>query len=259
MNSPHPILIVDDNDALRTSLAEQVAFDGEFTATGAASLADAEALLRTDGARFDAILLDLGMPDGHGRDFCVKLRRAGLRMPIIILTGADGEQDVVRCLDAGANDYIAKPFRVQELLARLRAQIRIFEGSEDAVFTVGPYDFRPSAKLLQEPKRNRKIRLTEKETAILKFLYRADGRPVSRQILLTKVWGYNSHVTTHTLETHIYRLRQKIEPNPAEARILLTEGGGYRLAMGDADKSDAEEAGFPPLRRPSTAFATTRS
>jgi len=259
MNSPHPILIVDDNDALRTSLAEQVAFDGEFAATGAASLSDAEALLRADGSRFDAILLDLGMPDGHGREFCVKLRRAGMRMPIIILTGADGEQDVVRCLDAGANDYIAKPFRVQELLARLRAQIRIFEGSEDAVFTVGPYDFRPAAKLLQEPKRNRKIRLTEKETAILKFLYRADGRPVSRQILLTKVWGYNSHVTTHTLETHIYRLRQKIEPNPAEAQILLTEGGGYRLAMGAGYRPDAEEAGFPPLRRPAPALATTRS
>ena len=259
MTSPHPILIVDDNDALRASLAEQLAFEGEFAATGAASLADAEALLRADGARFDAILLDLGMPDGHGRDFCVKLRRAGLRMPIIMLTGADGEQDVVRCLDAGANDYIAKPFRVQELLARLRAQIRIFEGSEDAVFTIGPYDFRPAAKLLQDPKRNRKIRLTEKETAILKFLYRAGGRSVSRQILLTKVWGYNSHVTTHTLETHIYRLRQKIEPTPAEARILLTEGGGYRLAMGDAEHADAEQADMLPLRRPAAAMASMRS
>jgi DNA-binding response OmpR family regulator len=167
-----------------------------------------------------------------------------MRMPIIMLTGADGEQDVVRCLDAGANDYIAKPFRVQELLARLRAQIRIFEGSEDAVFTIGPYDFRPAAKLLQDPKRGRKIRLTEKETAILKFLYRA------------KVWGYNSHVTTHTLETHIYRLRQKIEPNPAEARILLTEAGGYRLAIGEAE---ADEAAFPPLRRASAAMTATRS
>ena len=126
MNTPHPVLIVDDNDALRSSLAEQLAFEGEFVATGAASLADAETLLRNDGARFDAVLLDLGMPDGHGRDFCVKLRRLGLRMPIVMLTGSDAEQEVVRCLDAGANDYVAKPFRIQELLARLRAQIRIF-------------------------------------------------------------------------------------------------------------------------------------
>ncbi|MEN9498954.1 MAG: hypothetical protein RIS83_773 [Pseudomonadota bacterium] len=241
MNTPHPVLIVDDNDALRSSLAEQLAFEGEFVATGAASLADAETLLRNDGARFDAVLLDLGMPDGHGRDFCVKLRRLGLRMPIVMLTGSDAEQEVVRCLDAGANDYVAKPFRIQELLARLRAQIRIFEGSEDAVFTIGPYDFRPSAKLLQEPKRGRKIRLTEKETAILKFLYRAGGRPVPRQMLLTKVWGYNSNVTTHTLETHIYRLRQKIEPNPTEASILLTEGGGYRITSGEALGEDADE------------------
>lgn len=146
-----------------------------------------------------------------------------------MLTGADTEQDVVRGLDAGANDYIAKPFRLNELLARLRAQLRVFDNSEDAVFTIGPYQFRPVAKLLMEPARNRKIRLTEKESAILKYLYRAGGRAVSRQVLLNEVWGYNSSVTTHTLETHIYRLRQKIEPDPAQARLLLTEGGGYRL------------------------------
>ena len=150
-------------------------------------------------------------------------------MPIIMLTGSDAETDVVRGLDSGANDYIAKPFRLNELLARLRAQLRIFENSEDAVFTIGPYTFRPSAKLLQDPAKNRRIRLTEKEAAILKYLYRAGGRPVGRQILLNEVWGYNSAVTTHTLETHIYRLRQKIEPDPANACLLVTEGGGYRL------------------------------
>jgi DNA-binding response OmpR family regulator len=150
-------------------------------------------------------------------------------MPILILTGADGEQDIVRGLDSGANDYIAKPFRVAELTARLRAQLRVFDNSEDAVFIVGPYTFRPSAKLLLDAARNRKIRLTEKEAAILKYLYRANGMPVARQILLNEVWGYNSAVTTHTLETHIYRLRQKIEPDPTQARLLLTEGGGYRL------------------------------
>ena len=159
----------------------------------------------------------------------MKLRKLGLRMPVIMLTGADAEADIVRGLDAGANDYIAKPFRLNELLARLRAQLRVFDNSEDAVFTIGPYSFRPSAKLLLEGSRNRKIRLTEKEAAILKFLYRAAGRPVPRQVLLNEVWGYNAAVTTHTLETHIYRLRQKVEPDPTMARLLLTEGGGYRL------------------------------
>jgi len=229
MAGERPILIVDDDSALRETLAEQLEVDGEFSATEAASIAEAESKLSGPDARFDALILDVTLPDGDGRDLCQGLRRQGLKMPIIMLTGSDDESDVVRGLDSGANDYIPKPFRLAELLARLRAQLRTFENSEDAVFTIGPYTFRPSAKLLQEPTRNRRIRLTEKEAAILKFLYRAGTRPVARQVLLNEVWGYNAAVTTHTLETHIYRLRQKIEPDPANARLLVTEGGGYRL------------------------------
>jgi DNA-binding response OmpR family regulator len=229
MVTPRPILIVEDDDALRATLVEQIALDGDFIADEATSAQEAEAKLSEANARYDAILLDIGLPDADGRDLCAKLRREGRRMPIIMLTGADGESDIVRGLDSGANDYIAKPFRLPELLARVRAQLRMFDNSEDAVFTIGPYMFRPSAKLLLEPARNRKVRLTDKESAILKFLYRADGKPVPRQVLLNEVWGYNSAVTTHTLETHIYRLRQKIEPEPSNARLLLTEGGGYKL------------------------------
>src|SRR3954454_18762592 len=229
MAAPRPILIVEGDAALRGTLAEQITTEGDFTTDEAESLAEASDKLADGDARYDAILLDIGLPDGDGRDFCAKLRRDGKRMPIIMLTGADAESDVVRGLYAGANDYIAKPFRLPELLARVRAQLRVFDNSEDAVFTIGPYLFRPSAKLLLEPGRNRKVRLTDKESSILKFLYRAGGKPVPRQILLNEVWGYNSAVTTHTLETHIYRLRQKIEPDPSNARLLLTEGGGYRL------------------------------
>jgi DNA-binding response OmpR family regulator len=229
MAGPRPLLIVDDDDALRATLAEQLSLDGEFAPSEAATAAEAERLLTAPAARYDAVLLDIGLPDGDGRELCTRLRRQGLKIPVIMLTGADAEQDVVRGLDAGANDYIAKPFRLNELLARLRAQLRVFDNSEDAVFLIGPYTFRPSAKLLMEAARNRKIRLTEKECAILKYLYRAGGVPVARQILLNEVWGYNSAVTTHTLETHIYRLRQKIEPDPTNSRLLLTEGGGYKL------------------------------
>ncbi len=229
MINPRPILIVEDDAALRASLAEQFALDGEFAAVEAETAEDAQAKLADADVRYDAILLDVGLPDADGRDLCAMLRKQGRRMPVIMLTGADAESDVVRGLDAGANDYIAKPFRAQELLARVRAQLRVFDNSEDAVFTVGPYLFRPSAKQLLEPARNRKIRLTEKETAILKFLYRAGGRAVPRNTLLIEVWGYNSSVTTHTLETHIYRLRQKIEPDPANLKLLMTETGGYRL------------------------------
>jgi DNA-binding response OmpR family regulator len=229
MSSQHPILVIDDDTALRTALVEQLVHEGEFVPTEAENLAAAEAHLAKPDCRYDAILLDVGLPDGDGRDFCKQLRKRGIKVPIIMLTGSAEESDIVRGLDSGANDYIAKPFRLNELLARLRAQLRSFENSEDAVFTIGPYTVRPAAKQLLEPVKNRRIRLTDKEAAILKFLYRAAGKPVARQVLLNEVWGYNAAVTTHTLETHVYRLRQKIEPDPTVAKLLITEGGGYRL------------------------------
>jgi DNA-binding response OmpR family regulator len=234
MAGQHPILVVDDDDALRQALIEQLIQDGEFQPTEANCLAAATVCLAAPDARFDALLLDVSLPDGDGRDFCRQLRAQGVKTPIIMLTGSAEETDIVRGLDSGANDYIAKPFRLNELLARLRAQLRSFENSEDAVFTIGPYTFRPAVKQLLEPVRNKRIRLTDKETAILKFLYRAGGKSVARQVLLGEVWGYNAAVTTHTLETHVYRLRQKIEPDPQISTLLLTGGGGYRLNVSGA-------------------------
>lgn len=229
MRTPRPILLVEDDLALRATLAEQFALDGGFVAIEAGSAADAEAKLAADGARYDAILLDVGLPDCDGRDLCARLRRQGQRLPVIMLTGQNGEQDVVRGLDAGANDYIAKPFRAAELLARVRAQLRIFDNTDDAAFPIGPYLFRPAAKLLLDQTKGRKVHLTDKEVRILKHLYRAAPRPMTRQNLLHEVWGFNSAVETHTLETHIYRLRQKMENDPAQPCMLLTEGRGYRL------------------------------
>jgi DNA-binding response OmpR family regulator len=228
MPNRRPILIVEDDETLRNMLVEYLDETNEFTVTTAASIEAADKMLGKEDAHFDAVILDIGLPDGDGRDYCARLRRAGHSMPILMLTGANEETDVVRGLDSGAGDYIAKPFRASELLARLRAQMRIFERSEQAVFPVGPYTFRPAKKLLQDVAKNRRIRLTDKETAVLKYLYRSEAA-VNRQILMHEVWGYNATVTTHTLETHIYRLRQKIEPDPANARLLVTEGGGYRL------------------------------
>jgi DNA-binding response OmpR family regulator len=222
------VLIVDDDEALRQALAEQLHLHEEFATreadTGAAALEAA----KTD--YYDAILLDVGLPDMDGREVCRLLRRSGVKAPIVMLTAADTDADTILGLDAGANDYIAKPFRLGVLLARLRAQLRQHEQSEDAVFQIGPYAFHPAQKLLlDEANNNRKIRLTEKETAILKYLYRAGDKPIGRDVLLGEVWGYNAGVTTHTLETHVYRLRQKIERDPSNAQILVTEQGGYRL------------------------------
>jgi DNA-binding response OmpR family regulator len=157
------------------------------------------------------------------------MRRQGVKAPIVMLTAVDTDADTILGLDAGANDYVTKPFRIGVLLARLRAHLRQHEQSEDAVFTIGPYSFRPSAKLLIRTADEKKIRLTEKETSILKYLLRAGNKPVGRDVLLNEVWGYNAGVTTHTLETHVYRLRQKIEEDPSNAQLLITEPGGYRL------------------------------
>ena len=227
--TPRPILIIEDDATLRATLAEQIAMDGNFVAVAAETASEAAAKLAEADVRYDAILLDVGRPDADGRDFCAKLRRDGNTTPIIMLTGADAEADVVRGLDAGANDYVAKPFRLPELMARVRAQLRTFDNSEAAVFTIGSYQFRPSAKLLLDPGKNRKIRLTDKECRILKYLLRTNGAAVDRATLLTDVWGFNSGVSTHTLETHIYRLRQKMEADPARPQLLLTTYGGYRL------------------------------
>jgi len=221
------ILVVDDDDALRESLAEQLQLHEEFATVLAATARESLEMVKKD--YFDAILLDVGLPDMDGREACRLMRRVGVKVPIIMLTGADTDADTILGLDAGANDYITKPFRLGVLLARLRAQLRQHEQSEDAVFTIGPYTFQPSGKVLIDEAGDRKVRLTEKETSILKYLYRAGEKAVDRDTLLGEVWGYNAGVTTHTLETHVYRLRQKIEADPSNAEILVTEPGGYRL------------------------------
>jgi len=220
------ILVVDDDDMLRDSLVEQLSLYEEFdvvpegTATKGIQRARMEPL--------DLVIMDVGLPDMDGREAVKILRKSGFKAPVIMLTGQDSESDTILGLEAGANDYVTKPFRFAVLLARIRAQLRQHEQSEDAVFTIGHYTFRPSAKMLIDEK-GQKIRLTEKETAILKFLYRAGQKVITRDVLLHEVWGYNSGVTTHTLETHIYRLRQKIERDPSKAEMLVTEAGGYKL------------------------------
>ena len=221
------VLMVEDDAELRGALLEQLKLHEEFEPVAAESAGQGLARVKED--RFDIILLDVNLPDMDGRELCRVMRRQGVKAPIIMLTAADSDSDTILGLEAGANDYVTKPFKLSVLLARLRAHLRQHESSEDAVFQIGPYTFKPSAKLLVINASNKKVRLTEKEAAILKYLYRAEGQIVPRDKLLSEVWGYNANVTTHTLETHVYRLRQKIEANPAKSVILVTEGGGYKL------------------------------
>ncbi|MCE1237795.1 MAG: response regulator transcription factor [Hyphomicrobiales bacterium] len=220
------ILICDDDGDLREALVEQLSLYEEFEtvdvdgATKAIHAARAEPI--------DLLIMDVGLPEMDGREAVKLLRKGGFKAPIIMLTGHDTESDTILGLEAGANDYVAKPFKFAVLLARIRAHLRQHEQTEDAVFTIGRYTFRPSSKILVDEKGG-KVRLTEKETAILKYLYRAGDKAVTRDVLLHEVWGYNSGVTTHTLETHIYRLRQKIERDPSNSELLVTEAGGYKL------------------------------
>jgi len=224
------ILIVDDDEALLEALADHLVKEYGFGVTTARTLEEADEAIEREQDRFATVILDIGLPDGDGRDYCAKLRRTGRYMPVIILTGSVEETDVVRGLDSGANDYVAKPFHPRELVARIHSQLRAFHSSDLAVYPIGPYSFQPSKRTLSNSSESRRIRLTEKESEILKLLYRSPA-PVDREAILDAVWGCAPTVTTHTLETHIYRLRQKIESNPSDPCLIVTENRGYRLKL----------------------------
>ena len=220
------ILMVNDNDDLREALAEQLVLTENFDVFEAED--GASGLKRTREAFYDLILLDVDLPDMDGLQLCSLMRKQGVKCPILILITDDADTDTILGFDAGANYYVCKPFKFFVLLARIRALLRQHEQSENATFSLGPYTFKPASKILVT-ENEEKVRLTEKETNILKFLYLSKDGMVARDVLLHEVWGYNANVTTHTLETHIYRLRQKIELDPRNARLLITEQGGYRL------------------------------
>ena len=228
MRNTRKILIVDDDPELRDALTDQLSLHEEFEAAAAEN--GTKGVQVAKEGQVDLVIMDVGLPDIDGREAVRMLRRNGFKAPIIMLTGNGTDSDIILGLESGANDYVTKPFRFAVLLARIRTQLRQHEASEDAIFAIGPYKFWPASKLLLNQE-GRKLRLTEKETSILRYLYRAGERPASRERLLQEVWGYNSGVTTHTLETHIYRLRQKIEKDAAAPAILVTAAGGYKLAL----------------------------
>jgi DNA-binding response OmpR family regulator len=226
MSNVSRLLVIDDDVDLRDTLVEQLKLHREFDIVTGGCVSDA--VERVQSERVDLAIMDVGLPDMDGREGVKIMRKNGYRGPVIMLTAQNTDADTVLGLDAGANDYVAKPFKFSVLLARIRAQLRQYEASEDALFTLGPYTFRPGAKTLTTAKGSR-LKLTEKETAILRYLLRAGSKTVPREELLQEVWGYHAAVTTHTLETHIYRLRQKIEQDPSEAQLLVTDNGGYKL------------------------------
>jgi DNA-binding response OmpR family regulator len=218
------ILVVADDAALRRSLVEQLELHGEFACV--ACEAGGRALERAAALCCDALLFDAACADRDEGELARRLRRAAGAAPIILLAEPAAMAAARDALAGAADEELAKPLRVGELVARLRAGL----GPRPVgAATIGPYTFRPGVKLLIEAGTGRQVRLTEKEAAILDYLYHAGDRVSGREALLGEVWGYQAGVATHTLETHIYRLRQKIERDPARAAILVSEPGGYRL------------------------------
>ncbi|UTO28349.1 response regulator transcription factor [Bartonella harrusi] len=224
----YTLLIIEDDDDLRPILVEQLQMHQEFeilpTKTAEAGITI------TQEKNIDLVILGIELSDFDGQTAVKKLRAQGFRAPIIMITNHSTNCDTLLDLETGANDYVIKPFRFAVLLARIRVQLRQYEQNDDAVFSIGPYSFKPRQRLLVD-QCNKKMHLTEKEAAILKYLYSTNDKIVSRETLLEQIWGYNKNVVTHTLETHIYRLRQKIEKDPSNAQILLTDQNGYRLNL----------------------------
>jgi DNA-binding response OmpR family regulator len=226
MSTPRKFLLVEDGDDLRDSLREKFKLHDEFELTIANSASKGMELAKTD--HYALVLLDIALPELDGQEAVRVLRKSGSSAPIILLSARTSDADQILGLEAGANDYVTKPIKFSVLLARIRSQIRQHEQSENPVFAIGSYTFVPADRILLH-EQGHKIRLTEKENLILKHLYRAGEKVVLREVLLREVWGFNADVATHTVETHIYRLRKKIEKDSANAELLLTEAGGYRL------------------------------
>ncbi len=228
LNSPSSarLLIVDDDAFLRMTLRQQLECEGFNEIFEASTLL--EVFEKLPDANPDLILLDVCLPDGNGVEICRKLREHGFTKPIIMLTGQNAENDIDAGLEADANDYIVKPMRMDELLARVRSQLSQYKASDTAKFSISDLSFVPAKKLLKSADDTKNVILTEKEATILKYLYWAYPAGVSKEELLTEVWGFQTGLSTHTVETHIYRLRQKI-CRICKKPVILTTQTGYLL------------------------------
>ncbi|HZP60449.1 MAG TPA: response regulator transcription factor [Opitutaceae bacterium] len=227
MTSSHPfrVLVVDDEVQLRRLLRlalEAAHYEVYEAETGQLGLSEA-ASLHPDG-----IVLDLGLPDLDGREVLRRLREWS-QTPVLVLTVRDGEDDKIGALDAGADDYLTKPFSGRELLARLRAILRrVQPAAEETVVHIGEVEIDFTARLVRRA--GAEVKLTAKEYDLLRYLAQHRGRVVTHQQILRELWGANAEDNTHYLRVYMTHLRQKLEPDPRIPRFLKTESGvGYRL------------------------------
>jgi DNA-binding response OmpR family regulator len=223
------ILIADPDPAARCALGNPLGRLGEFVVHEVES--DSEVLASLARQPFDAFILDATLPESDGRELCRTLRRRGITSPILIMLDRASDPEVILALDAGANDCIVKSTSIGLFLARLRAHLRQHAQNDELDVRIQHCRFRPGARLLTDAAGRKKCLLTGREAILLKYLCRMRGITVPRAQLLRAVWEYNPDVTTHTIETHVWRLRKKLERDPRRPTILITEAGGYRLCM----------------------------
>jgi DNA-binding response OmpR family regulator len=226
VNPSTKILLINNDKDLGEALAFQLTLDKKYEIVETSG--ETSAFSQINNNFCDLVIVNSQSSALNGYNLTKSLRLAGFKKPIIMLINQNNNLDIADDQNRKANEYINKPFRYPVLLKSIETQLHKFKKSENTKYSIGNYIFKPNSKILESNKK-RSIRLTEKENNILKFLYKHIGNIVSRETLLHEVWGYNSKVTTHTLETHIYRLRQKIEDDPSEACFLITETGGYKL------------------------------
>jgi DNA-binding response OmpR family regulator len=222
------ILIVDDEPAIVQGLEDNLRFEGYETliATGGD-----EGLAKALGEAPDLVLLDVAMPGRSGWDVCRELRQRGVDVPIIMLTARGEEADRVRGLELGADDYVTKPFSLRELLARVRAVLRR-PGPRQKFEELAFGDVRVHRRGRRVTRAGREVQLTRKEYDLLVYLAEHQGDVVTRERLLDEVWGYERFPTTRTVDTHVLRLRRKLEADPDRPRFIHTvHGQGYRFIV----------------------------
>ena len=228
----HRILVVEDDEMVRKTVRQTCESEGYEVVTVDRG---GDAVERAEEVKPDLVLLDLMLPDQSGFDICRELRRRGHRMPIIILSAKGDEIDVVLGLEIGADDYIQKPFRPRELLARIASHLR--KAREGRSTSDGGSERLVFRDLIVDTQERRVIRpdgdvnLTHTEFDLLSFLARNAGQAISRETILINVWGYDHPIETRVIDVHIRNLRRKIEDEPGQPRyILAVPGVGYRFA-----------------------------
>jgi two-component system KDP operon response regulator KdpE len=225
MNEYGPILVIDDEKQIRRLLEITLTSNGHkviLSVNGRDGLVDAVT------HNPSLILLDLGLPDTDGQEILKKLRE-WYQKPVIILSVRDSEEEIIRALDNGANDYITKPFRTGELLARIRAALRSGNDiSDNSELTFGSLTIDIPGRIVR--KNNEMLKLTATEFSLLLMLAKNSGRVLTHQYILKEIWGYGYIEQTQYLRVFVAQLRKKIEDNPSKPKLLITESGiGYRF------------------------------